>query len=49
VAAAALALVPAGLAARAWWNRSVRATASKLTALADAVVVRLERGVDSPD
>jgi hypothetical protein len=49
VAAAALALVPAGLAARAWWNRSVRATASKLTALADAVAVRLERGVDSPD
>jgi hypothetical protein len=45
--AAALALVPAGLGARAWWNRSVRATASKLTALADAVAARLERGADS--
>ncbi|MCC7054032.1 MAG: hypothetical protein IT355_12280 [Gemmatimonadaceae bacterium] len=44
VAGGLLALASAGVAARAVWNRSVRATRARLTTLTDSIAQRLDRG-----
>lgn len=41
---AAVAFVPLATAARLWWNRSARAAARQLSALADELAERLHRG-----
>jgi len=41
---AAVALVPTMAAARFWWNRTASAAARRLSALADELAVRLQRG-----
>ncbi len=41
---AAVAFIPYATAARFWWNRSVRAAARRLAALADEIAARLDRG-----
>jgi hypothetical protein len=47
--AAAVTLVSVGAAATTWWNRSARATQTKLTAMANAVAHRLGRDPQLPD